>query len=86
MLLVGSDNPDYVVDITSAWPTKIEAILAHTSQIGGRTREDFYRIRKEQVEREGDSPIEERFRRWSLRRPAPRPQQQEEKGKAEARA
>jgi hypothetical protein len=26
-------------------------------------------MRREQVEREGDGPIEERFRRWSIRRP-----------------
>jgi LmbE family N-acetylglucosaminyl deacetylase len=86
VLLAGSDSPDYVVDITAHWPTKVEAILAHTSQIGGRTREDFYRIRKEQVEREGEKPIEERFRRWALRRPMPRAREEEEKEKAGAAA
>lgn len=75
VLLAGAEKPDYVVDITAHWETKIEAILCHTSQIGGRTREDFVKMRQEQVAREGEKPIEERFRRWSIRRP-PRRQEQ----------
>lgn len=70
VLLAGSDDPNYVVDITEHWERKVEAILCHASQIGGRTREDFAKQRAEQVAKEGDKPIEERFRRWSIRRPA----------------
>jgi LmbE family N-acetylglucosaminyl deacetylase len=69
VLLAGTDKPDYVVDITPHWEKKVEAILCHASQIGGRTREDFLKQRREQVERDGDKPIEERFRRWSISRP-----------------
>jgi LmbE family N-acetylglucosaminyl deacetylase len=69
VLLAGAADPDYTVDITDYWEKKIEAILCHTSQVGGRTREDFLKLRREQVEKEGEKPIEERFRRWSIRRP-----------------
>ena len=74
VLLGGAANPDYSVDITEYWEKKVDAILCHTSQIGGRTREDFMKDRAEREQREPGQPIEERFRRWSIRRPA-RPQQ-----------
>ncbi|OAI39349.1 hypothetical protein AYO38_07810 [bacterium SCGC AG-212-C10] len=83
VLLAGAEKPDYTVDITDHWETKIDAILCHTSQVGGRTKEDFLKVRQEQVEKEGDKPIEERFRRWSIRRPV---RKQEEDPKAEAAA
>jgi LmbE family N-acetylglucosaminyl deacetylase len=74
VLLIGSTNPDYTVDVTEHWETKIDAIFCHASQVGGRTREDFARVRREQQEREGpDAPILERFRRWSVGRQVPRP-------------
>lgn len=83
VLLAGSDNADYIVDITDHWETKVDAILCHTSQVGGRTKEDFLKMRKEQMKREKTKRIEERFRRWSIRRPA-RPENEEKKGKKEA--
>ena len=73
ILLAGAEKPDYIVDITEHWMTKIDAILCHASQVGGRTKEDFLKVRAEQVEKEGDKPIEERFRRWSIRRPTRKP-------------
>ena len=78
VLLAGTDNPDYIVDITAHWETKVDAILAHASQIGGRTREDFVKQRAEQVAKDGEKPIEERFRRWSIRRPMRQPEPKEE--------
>ncbi len=74
VLLAGPENADYVVDISEHWSTKIDAIVCHTSQVGGRTREDFLKVRAEQVAKEGEKPIEERFRRWSIRRPARQPE------------
>jgi len=74
VLLAGTDKPDYAVDITEHWERKVDAILCHASQIGGRTREDFVRQRQEQIAREGEQPIFERFRRWSIRRPTRQPQ------------
>lgn len=69
VLLGGAADPDYTVDVTAHWETKIDAILCHTSQIGNRTREDFIKQRAEQVAKDGEKPIEEKFRRWSIRRP-----------------
>lgn len=81
VLLAGAGDPDYTVDISDYWEKKVDAILCHTSQIGGRTKEDFLKDREEREKREGEKPIEERFRRWSIRRP---PRQQEEKKDEEA--
>jgi LmbE family N-acetylglucosaminyl deacetylase len=78
VLLAGAAEPDYVVDITEHWEKKVEAILCHASQIGGRTREDFQRDREEREKRDGPQPIEERFRRWSIRRPPRRPAEEKE--------
>lgn len=84
VLLAGSDDPDYTVDITDHWLTKVDAIVCHASQIGGRTREDFIKQREESVAKDGEKPIEERFRRWSIRRPQ-RPAKDEEKKDGEAK-
>lgn len=73
VLLIGSDKPDYVVDITQHWETKVDAILCHASQVGGRTKADYLKQRQDQIAKDGDKPIEERFRRWSIRRSPPRP-------------
>lgn len=80
VLLAGAAEPDYVVDITDHWEKKVEAILCHTSQIGGRTREEFIKDRAEREKKEGVKPVEERFKRWSIRRP----QRQEAKDESEA--
>lgn len=69
VLLAGVENADYTVDITEHWEKKVDAILCHTSQIGGRTKEDFLKDRRLRDEKEPGKPVEERFRRWSIRRP-----------------
>ena len=74
VLLAGAADADYVVDITAHWETKVAAILCHTSQIGERTLETFKKERAEREKREPGKPIEERFRRWSIRRPARQPE------------
>ena len=71
ILLAGSDEPDYTVDVTEHRERWLDAVLCHASQIGGRTREDFQRMREERMAREGHARMEERFRRWSIRRPPP---------------
>jgi LmbE family N-acetylglucosaminyl deacetylase len=76
VLLAGTSDPDYTVDVTEHWDKKIDAILCHVSQVGGRTRADFEKDRKTREEKEGPKPIEERFKRWSIRRP-PRAQDKE---------
>ena len=69
VLLAGAAEPDYTVDVTDYWETKVDAILCHTSQIGGRTKADFLKERAEREQKEPGKPVEERFRRWSIRRP-----------------
>lgn len=85
VLLAGSAEPDYVVDATEHWSTKVDAILCHASQIGDRTREDFVQGRKDQVEREGHDRLEEHFRRWSIRRSNRDVKVDEEKRTADAK-
>lgn len=69
VLLAGSDDDNYAVDISRFVEKKIEAILCHESQTGGRTREDFLKWLEERNRQEPDEPLQERFKRWSLRRP-----------------
>jgi LmbE family N-acetylglucosaminyl deacetylase len=73
-----------VVDITAYWEKKVDAIVCHTSQIGDRTKEDFLRLRKEQMKREKSKKIEERFRRWTIRRPMRQTAAEQEKKEDEA--
>jgi LmbE family N-acetylglucosaminyl deacetylase len=78
VLLAGAADGDYAVDVTDVWETKVDAILCHTSQIGGRTKEAFLKERAEREAKDPGKPIEERFRRWSIRRPQ-RPKPEDEK-------
>ena len=73
VLLAGTSDPDYTVDVSDYWEKKIDAILCHASQVGGRTKEDFLKDRAAREEKEGVKPIEERFKRWSIRRPQRQP-------------
>jgi LmbE family N-acetylglucosaminyl deacetylase len=69
VLLGGAAEPNYTVDITDYWETKVDAILCHASQVGGRTKADFLKDRAEREAKDPGKPIEEHFRRWSIRRP-----------------
>ncbi|MEO9255756.1 MAG: PIG-L deacetylase family protein [Tepidiformaceae bacterium] len=82
VLLAGAADPNYTVDITDHWETKVDAILSHTSQIGERTKADFIKERAEREAKDPGKPIEEHFRRWSIRRP-PRPTPPEGEAKGE---
>ncbi len=79
VLLAGAVDGDYVVDITDVWETKVDAILCHASQIGERTKETFLKERAEREAKEPGKPIEERFKRWSIRRPPRQTQSEGEK-------
>jgi LmbE family N-acetylglucosaminyl deacetylase len=73
MLLAGSPQPDYHVDISPYFRTKIRAILAHTSQMGGRTEEDMVKMYEERRRQAGDDdpslpPLRESFTRVIFRR------------------
>jgi LmbE family N-acetylglucosaminyl deacetylase len=71
LLLAGSDEPDYFVDISDHFDTKIESLLAHTSQVArDEPREKWIEgFRKRVTEGAEQSGIAyaEAFRRVTLR-------------------
>ncbi len=84
VLLAGAADADYVVDITAVWEKKVDAILCHTSQIGERTKETFLKERAQREAKDPGKPIEERFKRWSIRRPMRQTKPEDEKKDPEA--
>ncbi len=77
LLLAGTNDPDYVVDIEPVLETKVRAVLAHTSQMGGRSEEQLLGMWRERAEREravsaDEQPLQpifrESFRKVLLRR------------------
>jgi LmbE family N-acetylglucosaminyl deacetylase len=84
MLLVGSDEADYHVDISAHMQTKLEAVLCHTSQLGNRGPEEIRKAWEERMRSSTGGPPRESFKRVSIRRP-PR-QEGDEKKQAEPRA
>ena len=51
---IGTDSPDYLVDVTSVMAIKVRSILAHESQMGGRTEAMVMeRYRKRMIEERG---------------------------------
>jgi LmbE family N-acetylglucosaminyl deacetylase len=77
MLLAGSNEPDYHVDIEPVLRTKVRAVLAHVSQMGGRNEEQLLRMWRERAQREravsaDEQPLQpafrESFRKVLLRR------------------
>ena len=73
VLLAGTANPDFEVDVSQYWEKKLDAIVCHASQIGGRTREDFLKQRQEQAGGNTQQPMVENFRRWTIRRAQAQP-------------
>jgi len=69
MLLGGTDDPDYRVDISGHLETKLEAIVCHKSQIGG-TPDEVRKRWTERMQSQGRGVAMEYFKRVSIRRPA----------------
>jgi len=71
LLLAGSDEPDYFVDISDHFDTKIEALLAHTSQVArDEPREKWvegFRKRVNDGAEQSGIAYAEAFRRVTLR-------------------
>ncbi|HLZ70606.1 MAG TPA: PIG-L deacetylase family protein [Dehalococcoidia bacterium] len=70
ILLAGSDQPDYFVDVADFIETKARAIYCHWSQIEQKPWEEFYKEYRERGEkggREGGVPFTEAFRRVTMR-------------------
>lgn len=75
LLLAGSDQPDYYIDIEPYLEKKIDAVLCHASQIGNRSRDELlenWRRRAEEMAKqsppEGRPAFAEAFRRLQFRR------------------
>lgn len=72
ILLAGSDEPDYHIDITDYWARKLDAVMCHASQIRGRTREEIETMWRERIQRRqaetGESRLIESYKRIQLRR------------------
>jgi LmbE family N-acetylglucosaminyl deacetylase len=86
LLLAGSHEPDFHVDIAPYIDKKVDAIVCHTSQIDGRKREDilkgwFPAIRNSKRRKETRYDRAESFRRIEFRRPPGAPGTPEPKTK-----
>ncbi|OGO51315.1 MAG: hypothetical protein A2148_10415 [Chloroflexi bacterium RBG_16_68_14] len=68
LLLAGSDEPDYHVDVAAHMETKLEAILCHSSQLGGRSREELRRLWEERMRSSRNGRLTESFKRVTIRR------------------
>lgn len=74
LLLGGSDQADFHVDIAPVFRRKVRAVLAHGSQMGGRSEADLVRMWRERARQQAadaptDAPVlRESFRRVILRR------------------
>jgi LmbE family N-acetylglucosaminyl deacetylase len=75
MLLAGTDDADYDVDITAHMETKMEAVLCHTSQLGGRTKEEVRKLWTERM-RSNNGRMVESFKRVTIGRPMRQTKQQ----------
>ncbi len=71
LLLAGSEDPDYQVDISAYMEKKLEALLCHRSQLGGRSREELRRMWEERVRSSRDGRLVESFKRVQIRRSRP---------------
>ncbi len=70
ILLAGSDQPDYFVDIADQLETKAKAIYCHTSQIEAKPWEEFLADYLKRMREGGQSsgvPFSEAFRRVTMR-------------------
>jgi LmbE family N-acetylglucosaminyl deacetylase len=76
MLLGGSDDPDYHVDISGHMEKKMDAVLCHKSQLGPRTKEQIEKAWRERMQSARRNQLVESFKRVSIRRP-PRDQRPE---------
>ncbi len=80
MLLAGTNEPDYTVDISAHVETKMEAVFCHRSQLGGRSPEELRKMWEQRMRTSRDGRLTESFKRVSIRRP-PRPPQAEAEAK-----
>ncbi|HLF78259.1 MAG TPA: PIG-L deacetylase family protein [Dehalococcoidia bacterium] len=68
MLLVGSDKPDYFVDVSDYLEQKADAILSHASQVQSHDRDELLKRMRTQGRRRGGRGTVESFRRVVISR------------------
>ncbi len=83
MLLVGSDKPDYFVDVSDYLEQKADAILSHASQVQSHDRDELLKRMRTQGNRRGGRGTTESFRRVVISR-SQRSKAAEEAAKAAA--
>lgn len=71
LLLAGSEDPDYFVDITHFIEKKVDAMLCHESQVQTRDREEMLKNLRERSRRRGSRGLVESFKRVRVGRPRP---------------
>ena len=74
MLLAGSEDPDYHVDISAYLEKKLEALFCHRSQLGGRSPDEIRRMWGERMKNTRGRGVVESFKRVQIRRSS-RPKQ-----------
>ena len=85
LLLFGSDDTDYRVDVSAYTETKMKAVICHRSQLGGRTPEEMRRMWEQRMRANRNGRAIESFKWVRIRRPA-RQQQPEAPAPAETPA
>ncbi len=79
LLLAGAEDADFHVDIEPWLERKVDAILCHTSQIDGRTRDDMLKRWREAAKKDRERRkrtgfrFSESFKRIEMRRPPAAP-------------
>lgn len=76
LLLSGSENPNYFVDVSAFIEQKVDAMLSHASQVQTHDREEMLKNMRERGHRRGGRGLMESFRRVRVVRPRPQAQQQ----------
>ena len=68
LLLAGSDDPDYKVDISAHLQTKLEAVLKHASQLGNRSQEEIRKAWEARMRNASNDRPTESYKRVTIRR------------------
>ncbi len=81
LLLAGSTDPDYVVDIGAHVEKKVEAVLCHASQLGNRSPEELRKAWEQRMRTSRDGQLTESFKWVRIRRPRRQQGQEQEAAK-----
>lgn len=85
LLLAGTDEADYFVDISDYLETKLEAVLCHSSQIGARTKDELRKRWQERFRSSRRGQLRESYKRVRIQ-PSMRSQRSEGEQSPQAEA